>query len=148
MTEITLLVVPEAIDKEHSAPFDGFVYMALVLGVAFSSAATSPLFAASPLLTYGVGHCSAIFAIGSAIDTVQRYLDWNERSHAALRFRQICGLLVMGANLYLMLAALSACIIKGIERVASVLKFDLRGVDVRVDGVRQDEPLMQAQCRK
>ncbi|MHB1494169.1 MAG: hypothetical protein ACYCR3_02625 [Acidithiobacillus sp.] len=91
MTEITLLVVPEAIDKEHSAPFDGFVYMALVLGVAFSSAATSPLFAASPLLTYGVGHCSAIFAIGSAIDTVQRYLDWNERSHAALRFRQICG---------------------------------------------------------
>lgn len=35
-----------------------------------------------------------------------------------------------------MLAALSACIIKGIERVASVLKFDLRGVD----GVRQDEP--------
>ncbi|MHB1494168.1 MAG: OsmC family protein [Acidithiobacillus sp.] len=47
-----------------------------------------------------------------------------------------------------MLAALSACIIKGIERVASVLKFDLRGVDVRVDGVRQDEPLMQAQCRK
>lgn len=37
---------------------------------------------------------------------------------------------------------------KGIERVASVLKFDLRGVDVRVDGVRQDEPLMQAQCRK
>ena len=101
MTEITLLVIPEAIDKEHSAPFDGFVYMALVLGVAFSSAATSPLFAASPLLTYGVGHCSAIFAIGSAIDTVQRYLDWNERSHAALRFRQICGLLVMGANLYL-----------------------------------------------
>lgn len=40
----------------------------------------------------------------------------------------------------LLLAALSACIIKGIERAAAVLKFDLRGVDVRVDGVRQDVP--------
>lgn len=40
----------------------------------------------------------------------------------------------------LLLAALSACIIKGIERVMPILKFSLRGVEVRVDGVRQDEP--------
>jgi uncharacterized OsmC-like protein len=40
----------------------------------------------------------------------------------------------------LLLAALSACIVKGIERVMPILKFDLRGVEVRVDGVRQDEP--------
>lgn len=40
----------------------------------------------------------------------------------------------------LLLAALSACIIKGIERVAPILKFELRGVEVRVDGVRQDVP--------
>ena len=40
----------------------------------------------------------------------------------------------------LLLAALSACIIKGIERVTPVLKFLLRGVEVRVDGVRQDVP--------
>lgn len=40
----------------------------------------------------------------------------------------------------LLLAALSACIIKGIERVTPILKFDLRGVEVRVDGVRQDAP--------
>ena len=40
----------------------------------------------------------------------------------------------------LLLAALSACIIKGIERVAPILKFNLRGVEVRVDGVRQDVP--------
>jgi uncharacterized OsmC-like protein len=40
----------------------------------------------------------------------------------------------------LLLAALSACIIKGIERVTPILKFDLRGVEVRVDGVRQDVP--------
>ena len=40
----------------------------------------------------------------------------------------------------LLLAALAACIIKGIERVVPILKFDLRGVEVRVQGVRQDVP--------
>jgi uncharacterized OsmC-like protein len=40
----------------------------------------------------------------------------------------------------LLLAALSACIVKGIERVTPILQFDLRGVEVRVEGVRQDTP--------
>lgn len=40
----------------------------------------------------------------------------------------------------LLLAALSACMIKGIERVTPILKFQLRGVEVTVDGVRQDVP--------
>lgn len=40
----------------------------------------------------------------------------------------------------LLLAALSACMIKGIERVVPILKFELRGVQVIVDGVRQDVP--------
>lgn len=40
----------------------------------------------------------------------------------------------------LLLAALSACMIKGIERVTPILKFELRGVEVIVDGVRQDVP--------
>ena len=40
----------------------------------------------------------------------------------------------------LLLAALSACMIKGIERVVPILKFKLRGVEVRIHGVRQDVP--------
>ncbi|MFN3566684.1 MAG: OsmC family protein, partial [Burkholderiaceae bacterium] len=40
----------------------------------------------------------------------------------------------------LLLAALAACIIKGIERVVPMLKFELRGVEVRLHGVRQDVP--------
>ncbi len=40
----------------------------------------------------------------------------------------------------LLLTALSACIIKGIERVVPILRFELRGVEVRVHGVRQDTP--------
>ncbi|WP_296755160.1 OsmC family protein [Thiobacillus sp.] len=40
----------------------------------------------------------------------------------------------------LLLAAVSACIIKGIERITPMLNFSLRGVEVRIDGVRQDVP--------
>ena len=40
----------------------------------------------------------------------------------------------------LLLAALAACMIKGIERVTPILKFKLNGVDIRLHGVRQDVP--------
>ena len=40
----------------------------------------------------------------------------------------------------LLLAALPACMIKGIERVQPMLRFQLRGVEVQVHGVRQDVP--------
>ncbi len=40
----------------------------------------------------------------------------------------------------LFLAAIAACMIKGIERFIPMLKFDLRGVEVKLHGVRQDSP--------
>lgn len=40
----------------------------------------------------------------------------------------------------LLLAALAACMVKGIERVVPILNFQLRGVEVKIDGVRQDVP--------
>jgi uncharacterized OsmC-like protein len=40
----------------------------------------------------------------------------------------------------LLLAALSACIVKGIERATPLLQFRLRGLEVKVDGVRRDAP--------
>lgn len=40
----------------------------------------------------------------------------------------------------LFLAAVAACMIKGIERVPPMIKFDLRGVEVKLHGVRQDSP--------
>ena len=47
----------------------------------------------------------------------------------------------------LLLAALAACMIKGIERVQPILKFQLRGVTVHVHGVRQDVPPRLEQIR-
>ena len=40
----------------------------------------------------------------------------------------------------LLLAALGACMIKGVERVAPMIRFDFRGVEVRLHAVRQDSP--------
>ncbi len=40
----------------------------------------------------------------------------------------------------LLLAAIAACMIKGIERVAPMIHFKFRGVEVRLHGVRQDAP--------
>ena len=47
----------------------------------------------------------------------------------------------------LLLAALSACMLKGIERVAPMLQFSLRGARVHVHGVRQDVPPRIASIR-
>jgi uncharacterized OsmC-like protein len=40
----------------------------------------------------------------------------------------------------LFLAAIAACMIKGIERVAPIIQFQFRGIEVRLHGVRQDSP--------
>lgn len=40
----------------------------------------------------------------------------------------------------LLLASLAACMIKGIERVSPILKFNFRGVEVQLHGIRQDKP--------
>jgi uncharacterized OsmC-like protein len=40
----------------------------------------------------------------------------------------------------LLLAAIAACMIKGIERVTPMLKFALRGVEIRMHAVRRDSP--------
>lgn len=42
----------------------------------------------------------------------------------------------------LLLAAVAACMIKGIERVTPLLDFELRGVEVRLKASRQDSPPM------
>ena len=40
----------------------------------------------------------------------------------------------------LLLAAVAACMIKSIERVAPMLNFDLRGVEISLHATRQDDP--------
>lgn len=45
----------------------------------------------------------------------------------------------------LLLAAVAACMIKGIERIAPINKFEYRAVEVRLNGKRQDSPPFMAE---
>jgi cytochrome c-type biogenesis protein len=79
-----------------------FAYMAPMLAVTFKLAKTAPLYGASLLLAYGVGHCAVIVAAGTSTELVQRFLNWNEQSKGVTIVKCICGALVLIAGLYLL----------------------------------------------
>ncbi|MGA3141600.1 MAG: cytochrome c biogenesis protein CcdA [Verrucomicrobiota bacterium] len=82
-----------------------FAYMAPMLAVTFKLAKMAPLYGASLLLAYGVGHCAVIVAAGTSTELVQRFLNWNERSRGVTIVKCICGALVLLAGLYLLWSA-------------------------------------------
>ena len=83
-----------------------FAYMAPVLGVVFSVATTNPLHALSLIAAFGIGHCGVIVVAGGAAGTVQRYLNWTDRSKGALWLRRGAGVLVMLGGVYFVYTAL------------------------------------------
>jgi cytochrome c-type biogenesis protein len=81
-----------------------FAYMAPMLAVTFKLANSAPIYGASLLLAYGVGHCSVIVLAGTFTEVVQRYLNWNEQSKGVAIVKAICGVLVLLGGVYLMYA--------------------------------------------
>jgi cytochrome c-type biogenesis protein len=82
-----------------------FAYMAPMLGVTFKLAKTAPLYGASLLLAYGVGHCAVIVAAGTSTKLVQRFLNWNEQSKGVAVVQIICGMLVILGGVWLIYTA-------------------------------------------
>lgn len=82
-----------------------FAYMAPMLAVALKVASTAPLYGASILLAYGIGHCAVIVAAGASTGWVQRYLDWSSESRGATIARGLCGVLVIAGGLYMVYIA-------------------------------------------
>jgi len=82
-----------------------FAYMAPMLGVTFKLAKTAPLYGASLLLAYGVGHCAVIVAAGTSTELVQRFLNWNEQSKGVAVVKIICGMLVILGGVWLIYTA-------------------------------------------
>ncbi|MBN2163569.1 MAG: hypothetical protein JXR25_16445 [Pontiellaceae bacterium] len=82
-----------------------FAFMAPLLGLAFKLGAGQPLYAASLLLMYGIGHCAVIMLAGTSSGIVQRYLNWNEQSKGSRIMKRVCGILVLLGGLYLIYAA-------------------------------------------
>jgi len=82
-----------------------FAYMAPMLGIVFSVAATQFYFAVILIVMYALGHCSVITLAGTFTGFVQRYLNWNERSKGAVIIKRICGILVIFGGIYLIYSA-------------------------------------------
>lgn len=80
-----------------------FAYMAPMLGVTFSLAATNILYGVFLLFIYGVGHCSVIILAGTFTEIVQRYFNWNERSKGSIVLKKVCGIFVLLGGVYLIL---------------------------------------------
>jgi cytochrome c-type biogenesis protein len=77
-----------------------FAYMAPVLGVVFSVATTHPVQALSLIAAFGIGHCAVIVGAGGAAGTVQKYLNWTDRSRGALWLKRGAGALVILGGAY------------------------------------------------
>lgn len=82
-----------------------FAFMAPMLAVTFTLAATNLTYGSLLLLFYGVGHGSVIVLAGTFTEIVQHYLDWNEASKGAVILKKACGSLVIIGGLYLLYAA-------------------------------------------
>lgn len=82
-----------------------FAYMAPMLGVTFKLAKTAPLYGASLLLAYGIGHCAVIVVAGTFTEVVQRFLNWNENSKALTLLKGVCGVLVVLGGVWMIYTA-------------------------------------------
>jgi cytochrome c-type biogenesis protein len=82
-----------------------FAFMGPVLGVAFAEAATNMPYAVALLFAYGIGHCAVIVLSGTFAESVQHYLNWNERSQGTLWVKRACGLLVIAGGIWLIYSA-------------------------------------------
>ena len=82
-----------------------FAFMAPVLAVSFSNAASNVLYSAGLLLLYGVGHCSVIVAAGTSTGVVQQYMNWDEKSKATGFVRKLCGIAIIIGGLYMVYLA-------------------------------------------
>jgi len=82
-----------------------FAYMAPMLGIAFKLGAQNPVYAASLLITYGLGHCIVLVIAGTSTELVQRYLNWNKQSKGSLILKKTCGVLILIGGLYMLYIA-------------------------------------------
>ena len=82
-----------------------FAYMAPMLGITFKLAARDLAYGILLLTAYGVGHCSVIVLAGTSTGLVQTYLNWNEKSKAAVIVKRVCGVLVLLGGVYLIYTA-------------------------------------------
>lgn len=82
-----------------------FAYMAPMLGIVFSLAATKMGYGIILIFAYAIGHCSVIVLAGTITETIGKYLHWSEKSKGVSIIKKICGLLVILGGVYLIITS-------------------------------------------
>lgn len=77
-----------------------FAFLAPVLGLVFSLAATDLPAAIALLTAFAIGHCGVIVLAGGMAGTVQRYLRWTGESRGATLVKKGAGGMVLLAGVY------------------------------------------------
>lgn len=78
-----------------------FAFMAPILGMVFTSSNAGFI---QPLIYFGAfafGHCLVITLAGAMSTTVNKYLQWNEKSGKINMIKKVCGALMILAGLYM-----------------------------------------------
>ncbi len=79
-----------------------FAFMAPILGVAFSTGSKYPVFAFLLVIAFSVGHCGVIVGAGTFSSSIQRFLNWNDKTGIVPILRKVCGVLVILGGLYIL----------------------------------------------
>ena len=78
-----------------------FAYMAPILAIVFETAAAQFVFSTTLIILYSLGHCSVIVLAGTLGPRIQRFLNWDQKSHMTVRLRKACGITLIAVGLYL-----------------------------------------------
>lgn len=82
-----------------------FAYMAPMLAVTFRKASSSFSYGVLLLMVYGIGHCLVIVFAGTFTGAVQRFMNWNAKSHGTVWVKRVCGVLILLGGLWLIYTA-------------------------------------------
>ncbi|MCM8816568.1 MAG: cytochrome c biogenesis protein CcdA [Candidatus Omnitrophica bacterium] len=83
-----------------------FAYMAPMLALVFKISSTDFLYSALLLMSYAIGHCSVIVFAGTSVDSIERYLNWEEKSKGLSIIKKACGGLLIICSIYLIVTAI------------------------------------------
>ncbi len=82
-----------------------FAYMAPLLVIVFDHAQSNFLYSTALVLLYSAGHCGFIVLAGTVGPRLQKFLNWDQKSHLTARIRQACGILLLVVGMYLIWSA-------------------------------------------
>jgi cytochrome c-type biogenesis protein len=78
-----------------------FAFMAPILAIVFSSAATKLLFSISIIFLYALGHCLVFIFFGTFSELVQKFLNWDEKSKGTIIIKKIIGVIIILVGIYI-----------------------------------------------